>query len=154
MLQHSVSRRRLPIPSRRRKNSLEKWSETTEHIWKNDGSWLAEPPPTRRGHALTTTTAPCWHGGRKNLIPAMNLDTLRDRRKGDPQHKCCGNKRSNICSQRVQRAYHSSLVQCGLFQLFAGRSGATRWRTNQAWKEMGSGPVGGPQRVPSKPSAR
>ena len=29
-------------------------------------------------------------GGLKSLIPAMNLDTLRGRRKVDPQHKCCG----------------------------------------------------------------
>ena len=31
-------------------------------------------------------------GGLKSLIPAMNLDTLRGRRKVDPQHKCWGKK--------------------------------------------------------------
>ena len=30
----------------------------------------------------------------KSLIPAINLGTLRSSRKGDPQHKCCGNKNS------------------------------------------------------------
>ena len=30
--------------------------------------------------------------GRKSSIPVMNLDTVRGRRKGDPQHKCCGKK--------------------------------------------------------------
>ena len=29
-------------------------------------------------------------GGRKSSIPAINHDTLRDGRKGDTQHKCCG----------------------------------------------------------------
>jgi hypothetical protein len=33
------------------------------------------------------------HGGdRKTSIPAINLDTDRDGRKGDPQHECCGKK--------------------------------------------------------------
>ena len=40
-------------------------------------------------------------GGRKSSIPAMNLDTLRGRRKGDPQHKCCGEKTSNSILTRA-----------------------------------------------------
>ena len=32
-------------------------------------------------------------GGRKRVVPANTVDTLRGERKGDPQHKCCGTKR-------------------------------------------------------------
>ena len=42
----------------------------------------------------TNNSALVARGGRKNSIPAMNLDTLRGRRKGDPQHKCCGKKKN------------------------------------------------------------
>ena len=42
-------------------------------------------------------------GGRKSSIPAMNLDTLRGRRKGDPQHKCCGKKLLIVCKLQRQR---------------------------------------------------
>ncbi len=41
-------------------------------------------------------------GGRKSSIPAISHDTLRDGRKGDPQHECCGNKNGTI-TQSVKR---------------------------------------------------
>ena len=42
---------------------------------------------------ITITNGALVHrGGRKNSIPAIRHDTLRGRRKGDPQHKSCGEK--------------------------------------------------------------
>ena len=41
-------------------------------------------------------------GARKGSITAMNLDTVRGRRKGAPQHECCGKKGDplrNCCAQ-------------------------------------------------------
>ena len=40
----------------------------------------------------TTTESLVPRGGQKSSIPAISHDTLRDRRKGDPTTKCCGNK--------------------------------------------------------------
>ena len=31
-------------------------------------------------------------GGRKRVVPAIRVDTVRGGRKGDPKHKCCGKK--------------------------------------------------------------
>ena len=42
-------------------------------------------------------------GGLKSLIPAINLDTLRGRRKGDPQHKCCGKKHDQKTAPQIDR---------------------------------------------------
>ena len=47
----------------------------------------------RRVQQQTTNNAVLVaRGGLKSLIPAINLDTLRGRRKGDPQRKRCGNE--------------------------------------------------------------
>ena len=40
----------------------------------------------------TTTTSWCTRGVGKTRFQQSGHDTLRDRRKGDPQHKCCGEK--------------------------------------------------------------
>ena len=51
---------------------------------------------------ITITTAPWWHGwGQKKSIPAMKLDELRGKRKGDPQHKWWGKKPSSTNSVLV-----------------------------------------------------
>ena len=41
---------------------------------------------------ITTTTSWCTRGVGKTRFQQSGHDTLRDGRKGDPQHKCCGKK--------------------------------------------------------------
>ena len=44
----------------------------------------------------TTTTSWCTRGVGKTRFQQSGHDTLRDRRKGDPQHKCCGKNKPAI----------------------------------------------------------
>ena len=50
-------------------------------------------------------------GRLKSLIPAINLDTLTGRRKGNPQHKCCGG--NTVETLRFGSAKHSFRVPRG-----------------------------------------
>ena len=47
--------------------------------------------------------------GQQFFTPAINLDTLRCRRKGDPQHQCCGkNKNKKTSSKHQNVIVHTS----------------------------------------------
>ena len=43
--------------------------------------------------------------GLKSLIPAISHDTLRDGRKGDPQHECCGKEK------RIRRHNYATTIE-------------------------------------------
>ena len=52
-------------------------------------------------------------GGLKSSIPATSHDTLRDGRKGDPQHECCGKK-------GIQHHVNNCLIRFPLQTKFIG----------------------------------
>ena len=56
-----------------------------------------------RYKTTTITESLVPRGGRKSSIPAISHDTLRDGRKGDPQHKCCGKAASSGLNSKIRK---------------------------------------------------
>ena len=52
---------------------------------------------------IITTTSWCTRGVGKTRFQQSGHDTLRDRRKGDPQHKCCGKNACNTLGCKKTR---------------------------------------------------
>ena len=73
--------------------------------------------------------------GRKNSIPAISHDTLRDGRKGDPQHECCG-KKQMLLSRPPIAVQKTSPEATVLWEIYGPKKKNTKNTMGNQWESL------------------
>ena len=94
------------------KEQMNEWTNEQMNKWANEqmNKWTNGQRTTKVQHnkqrynitTITIITILCREGVRKGRFQQQDDNTLRDRRKGDPKHECCG---KNACKQNVHETH-------------------------------------------------